>query len=93
MSLVTGAVLTLQIAHLDIRVSRRSEADPVLLVHIRGLEVAEAFPGDVVALLLVEPDLDVVLVDLVAEEEDLLATVNGARGFCQSTYGEIALGL
>ena len=62
-------------------------------MHIRGLEVAEALPGDVVALLLVEPDLDVVLVDLVAEEEDLLATVNGARGLCQSTDGEIALGL
>ena len=80
-------------AHLDIGVSRRSEADPVLLVHIGGLEVAEALPGDGVALLLVEPDLDVVFVDLVAEEEDLLATVHRTRGLCQSTDGEVALGL
>ena len=68
-------MMTTYSAYLNIGVSRGSEADSVLLVYVGGLEVAEALPGDGVALLLVEPDLDVVLVDLVAEEEDLLATV------------------
>ena len=86
-------MMTTYSAYLNIGVSRGSEADSVLLVYVGGLEVAEALPGDGVALLLVEPDLDVVLVDLVAEEEDLLATVHRTRGLCQSTDGEVALGL
>ena len=60
---------------------------------VGGLEVPEALPGDGVALLLVEPDLDVVLVDLVAEEEDLLSPVHGTGSLCQPTDGEVAFGL
>lgn len=60
---------------------------------VGGLEVPEALPGDVVALLLVEPDLDVVLVDLVAEEEDLLSPVHRSGSLCQPTDGEVAFGL
>ena len=62
-------------------------------MHVGGLEVTEALPGDVVALLLVEPDLDVILVDLVAEEQDLLSPVNGSGSLCQPTDCEVAFGL
>ena len=68
--------------HLNICVARSAEADSVLLVNVGGLEVAEALPGDCVALLLVEPDLDVVFVDFVAEQEDLLSPVHGSGSLC-----------
>ena len=88
--------LVIQIIHnfyLDIFVARRAEADAVLLVDIRGLEVAEALPQELVVLLLVEPDLDVVFVDLVAEEEGLLAAVHGPGGLRQPAYRQVTLGL
>ena len=62
-------------------------------MNVGGLEVAESLPSDGVALLLVEPDLDVVLVDLVAEQEDLLSPVHRSGSLCQSTDGEVAFGL
>ena len=86
----------MQIIHnfyLDIFVARRAEADAVLLVDIRGLEVAEALPQQLVVLLLVEPDLDVVFVDLVAEEEGLLAAVHGPGSLRQPAYRQVTLGL
>ena len=86
-------LISLLCSHLNICVARSAEADAVLLVNVGGLEVAESLPGDGVALLLVEPDLDVVLVDLVAEQEDLLSPIHRSGSLCQSTYGEVAFGL
>lgn len=59
---------------------------------IRGLKVSEALPDRDIVLLLVEADLNVVLVDFVAEQEDLLATCNWTGSLCQSTNREVTLG-
>ena len=60
---------------------------------IRGLKITETFPNQLVILFLVEPDLDVVLVDLVAEQEDLLASRHWTGSLSQTTNGEVTLGL
>ena len=59
---------------------------------IRGLKVSETLPDGDIVLLLVEPDLNVVLVDFVAEQEDLLATGHWTGSLCQSTYREVTFG-
>ena len=60
---------------------------------VRGLKITESLPEQLVILLLVEPDLDVVLVDLVAEQEYLLASRHWTGSLCQTTNGEVTLGL
>ena len=75
-------------------IPRSSESDPVLLVHVRRLEVPESLPNDVAPLsLLVEPDLDVVLDHFVAEEQHLFAAGDGCGALGQAADGQVGLGL
>ena len=78
--------------HLDIFVSRSAEADPVLLVDIAGLEISESLPGKLAVGLLVEPDLDVILVDFITEQQDLLPPGNWTGSLCEPADGEVTLG-
>ena len=78
--------------HLDIFVSRSAEADPVLLVDIGGLEIPEALPDKLPIGLLVEPDLDVILVDFITEQQDLLPPGNWTGSLCEPADGEVTLG-
>ena len=82
----------LSLSHLDIFVSRSAEADPVLLVDIRGLEISESLPGKLAVGLLVEPDLDVILVDFITEQQDLLPPGNWTGSLCEPADGEVTLG-
>ena len=78
--------------HLDIFVSRSPEADPVLLVDIGGLEIPEALPDQLAVGLLVEPDLDVILVDLITEQQDLLPPGNWTGSLSEPADSEVTLG-
>ena len=84
-----------KLAYLNVVVSRRPEGDPVLLVDVRGLEVSVALPDDLVAglVLLEEAHLDVVLDDLVAEEQHLLAAGDGGRVLGHPADRQVVLGL
>lgn len=63
-------------------------------MNIRRLEISQGLPHNLpVWLLLVEPNLDVVLGDLVAEEEDLLPASNWTAGLGQPADGEVTFGL
>ena len=78
--------------HLDIFVSRSAEADPVLLVDIGGLEISESLPDQLAVGLLVEPDLDIVLVDLITEQQDLLPPSHWTGSLCEPADSEVTLG-
>ena len=78
--------------HLDIFVSRSPEADPVLLVDIGGLEISEALPDQLTVGLLVEPDLDIILVDLITEQQNLLPPGNWTGSLCEPADSEVTLG-
>ena len=63
-------------------------------MNIRRLEVSKGLPQNLAVLLLLEEaDLDVVLGDLVAEEEDLLPASNWTAGLGQPADGEVTFGL
>ena len=78
--------------HLDIFVSRSAEADPVLLVNIGGLEISESLPDQLTVGLLVEPDLDIILVDLITEQQNLLPPGNRTGSLCEPADREVTLG-
>ena len=82
----------LSLSHLDIFVSRSAEADPVLLVNIRGLEISETLPDQLAVGLLVEPDLDIILVDLITEQQDLLPPADWTGSLCEPADSEVTLG-
>ena len=56
------------------------------------MEVTEAFPQELAVFLLEEPDLDVVLVDLITEEQDLLPPGNWTGSLSQPADSEVTLG-
>ena len=78
--------------HLDIFVSRSAEADPVLLVNIGGLEISESLPDQLTVGLLVEPDLDIILVDLITEQQNLLPPGYWTGSLCEPADSEVTLG-
>ena len=82
----------LSLSHLDIFVSRSAEADPVLLVNIGGLEISESLPDQLTVGLLVEPDLDIILVDLITEQQDLLPPADWTGSLCEPADSEVTLG-
>ena len=56
------------------------------------MEVTEAFPQELAVFLLEEPDLDVILVDLITEEQDLLPPGNWTGSLGQPADSEVTLG-
>ena len=79
--------------HLQILVAWGPEANAVLLVNIRRLEISQSFPQNLpIPCLLVETNLDVVLCHFVTKEENLLATSNWTAGLSQPADGEVTFG-
>ena len=59
---------------------------------IRGLEISEALPDKLAVGLLVEPDLDIILVDLITEQQDLLPPGYWTGSLCEPADSEVTLG-
>ena len=56
------------------------------------MEVTEAFPQELAVFLLEEPDLDVILVDLITEQQDLLPPGNWTGSLSEPADSEVTLG-
>ena len=56
------------------------------------MEVTEAFPQELAVFLLKEPDLDVILVDLITEQENLLPPGNWTGSLGKPADSEVTLG-